>query len=64
MIFGQKIIFFKTTHPTAVEFGILVPRDDLVKFYKSGRIFETFICFGKLDMLGTYAENLVQVSLF
>ena len=31
MIFGQKIIFFKTDYPTAMKFGILVPRNDLVE---------------------------------
>ena len=35
MIFGQKIIFFKATHLTAMKFGILIPKDDLVKMWAS-----------------------------
>ena len=31
MVFGQKIIFFKTNHPTALKFGIQVPGDDKVQ---------------------------------
>ena len=33
MIFGQKIIFFKTNRPTALKFGILVHDNNLVEMW-------------------------------
>ena len=33
MIFGKKIIFFKTSHPTALKFSILVHDDNLFEIW-------------------------------